>query len=150
MKLPARIISQNGENPHIIWEDQPIGPGDEIIDVEAFLNGYTDSVRICEDAEDADYCNSSGGYRRLVCGPERIGYFMVQGIIHHDRVVMYLDDHTIEVLHPDTIKEILESGGECEIQVHNLPMNRQDFTEDPYPFLVDKKVLIHKKKNRNK
>jgi hypothetical protein len=149
MKVPAKIISQAGGNLHLVWEDQSINPGDEIIDVVAFHNGYKDSIRICESTEDAIYCMDSGGYKKLICGPEKIGYFIFPGIIHHDRVVMYLDGHTIEYLHPDTIPRILESGGECEIQVHNLAPDWYEFNEQPVPFLVDNKVLIHEK-NQNK
>ena len=150
MKLPVKIISQNGGNFHIVWENPTINPGDEVIDVEAFHNGYQDSVRICESVEDAIFCMDSGGYKKLVCGPEKIGYFMLPGIINHDRAVMYLDDHTVEQLHPDTLKEILNSGGECEIQIHNLAPEWYEFDEQPVPFLIDNKVLIHKKENQNK
>ena len=150
MKLPAKIIAQEGENLHVIWENLTIKPGDEIIDVEAFLNGYKDSVRICESVEDAIYCMDSGGYKRLICGPEKIGYFMAPGIVNHDRAIMYLDDFTVEQLHPDTIPEILSSGGECEIQIHNLAPEWDEFGEEPIPFLIDNKVLIHKKENQNK
>lgn len=141
MKKPARIISQNGKNYHLIWTDQTIRPGDKIIDVVAFENEYDDAIRMCEDTEDADFCNSSGGYSKLICGPDKIGYFMVDGTIHHDRVVMYIDDYTVEELHPDTIPEILDAGGECEIHIHNTSSEKSN----PTPFLVDGKVLIHKK-----
>ena len=145
MKLPAKIISQSGGNLHLVWEDQPISPGDEIVDTESFTNGNPDSIRICEGVEDAIFCEESGNYKKLICGPEKIGYFMAPGIVNHDRAIMYLDDYTVEQLHSDTIKEILSSNGECEIQIHNLAPERYEFNEQPIPFLVDDKVLIHKK-----
>jgi len=145
MKLPAKIISQSGENLHLVWEDQPISPGDEIVDTESFTNGNPDSIRICEGVEDAIFCEESGNYKKLICGPEKIGYFMAPGIVNHDRAIMYLDDYTVEQLHSDTIKEILSSNGECEIQIHNLAPEWYEFNEQPIPFLVDDKVLIHKK-----
>jgi hypothetical protein len=151
MKLPAKIISQEGKNLHVVWEeDLMIKPGDEIIDIEAFRNGYDDSVRICESIEDAIYCTNSGGYRKLICGPEKIGYFMAPGTVNHDRAIMYLDDFTVEQLHPDTLLEILSSGGECEIQIHNLDPEWYEFDEEPVPFLIDNKILIHKKENQKK
>ena len=145
MKLPAKIISQSGGNLHLVWEDQPISPGDEIVDTESFTNGNLDSIRICEGVEDAIFCEDSGNYKKLICGPEKIGYFMFPGIVNHDRAIMYLDDYTVEQLHSDTIKEILSSNGECEIQIHNLAPEGYEFNEQPIPFLVDDKVLIHKK-----
>lgn len=141
MKEPAKIISQKGKNLHIVWTNQTIRPGDEIIDVVAFENGYGDSVRICESIEDATYCNSSGGYSKLVCGPDKIGYFMAPGIVNHDRAIMFLDDFTVEELHPNTISEILNSGGRCEIHIHN----RSSENSNVIPFLIDGKILIHKK-----
>jgi len=146
MKLPARIISQEGKNLHAVWEeDTIIKPGDEIIDIEAFRNGYTDSVRICENIEDAVYCTTSGEYKRLICGPENIGYLMSPGIINHDRVIEYLNDYTVEQLHPDTLSEILFSGGECEVQIQNLDSECHEFDVDPIPLLINNKILIHKK-----
>jgi hypothetical protein len=150
MRLPAKIISQAGGNLHLVWEDQSINPGDEIVDVEAFSNGHQDSIRICEGVEDAIFCEDSGNCKKLICGPEKIGYFMVPGIVNHDRAIMYLDDYTVEQLHSETVEEILSSGGECEIQIHNLPPDWYEFNEQPVPFLIDNKVLIHKKKNQNK
>lgn len=142
MKFPARIISQGGKDPHLVWEKETISPGDTIIDVEAFFNGYADSVRTCEDFQDAEYCNNSGGgYKKLICGPDKIGYLMVPGIVHHDHVRTYIRDCTVEELHPDTISEILSSGGECEIYVF---YQSSEFST-PVPFLVDGKVLIFKK-----
>jgi hypothetical protein len=73
MKLPAKIISQSGGNLHLVWEDQSISPGDEIVDVEAFSNGHQNSIRICEGVEDAIFCEDSGNYKKLICGPEKIG-----------------------------------------------------------------------------
>lgn len=143
MKTKVRIISQKGENFHLVWENQPFNIGDEIIDIDLFENGQEGAIRICESEEDAFHCMDCKTFRKLICGPEKIGYFILPGTIHHDRVVMYLDDYTIEELHPDTIPEILESGGECEIQIHNLP---PDGGGSPIPFLVDNKVLIHWKK----
>jgi hypothetical protein len=148
MKFPARLISQDGRNVHIIWENDPIRIGDTIIDVEAFQNGYEDSVRICEDSDDVEYCNSSGGYKKLICGPDKIGYFVFPGTVHHDRVVGYLEEHTVEELHPDTIPEILKSGGECEIQILK-PSGWYEFYDQPVPkipHLMYGKVLISKKK----
>ena len=150
MKLPAKIISQSGGNLHLVWEDQPISPGDEIVDTESFTNGNPDSIRICEGVEDAIFCEESGNYKKLICGPEKIGYFMFPGIVNHDRAIMYLDDYTVEQLHSDTIKEILSSNGECEIQIHNLAPEWYEFNEQPVPFLIDDKVLIHKKENQRK
>jgi len=150
MKLPAKIISQSGGNLHLVWEDQPISPGDEIVDTESFTNGNPDSIRICEGVEDAIFCEESGNYKKLICGPEKIGYFMTPGIVNHDRAIMYLDDYTVEQLHSDTIKDILSSNGECEIQIHNLAPGWYEFNEQPVPFLVDDKVLIHKKENQRK
>jgi hypothetical protein len=150
MKLPARIISQGGKNLHIVWENRQINPWDEIVDIEAFHNGYDDSVRICESIEDAIYCMDSGIYKKLICGQEKIGYFMCSGIVNHDRAIMYLDNYTVEELHPSTILEILSSGGECDIQICNLSIGCHEFEEDPFPFLVHDKVLIHKKENQNK
>jgi len=150
MKVSAKIISQSGENLHLVWEDQPISPGDEIVDTESFTNGNPDSIRICEGVEDAIFCEESGNYKKLICGPEKIGYFMAPGIVNHDRAIMYLDDYTVEQLHPDIIREILSSNGECEIQIHNLAPEWYEFNEQPVPFLVDNKVLIHKKENQRK
>ena len=150
MKFPARIISQGGRNLHIVWEDLTIKPGDEIVDVESFQNGGQDSIRICESTEDAIHCMDSGEYKRLICGPEKIGYFMTPGIINHDRAIMYLDDYTVEQMHPNTLLKILASGGECEIQIHNLAPEWYEFNEEPTPFLIDEKVLIHKKENQIK
>lgn len=150
MKRESILISQEGKNFHLVWKDRHINPGDEIIDVVAFQNGYEDSVRICESIEDAIYCMDSGGYRKLICGPEKIGYYMLPGIINHDRVVTYLEDYTVEELHPKTLTGILESGGECEIQIHPLSPEWYEFGEEPTPFLINEKVLIHKKTNQEK
>ena len=150
MKRKARIISHEGENPHLVWEDRTISPGDEIVDIDAFENKREDAIRICESVEDAIHCTDSDGCRKLICGPEKIGYFIFPGIVNHDRVIMYLDDHTVEQMHPDTIPEILASGGECEIQIHNLSPGWEEFNEQPVPFLIDNKILIHKKNKTKK
>lgn len=143
MKSKVRIIDNNRGDYHIIWEDPIFSPGDEVVDIRLLKSGKGEATRICESTEDADLFTNSPDFGKLVCGPEKIGYFIFPGTIHHDRVVMYLDDYTIEELHPDTIPEILESGGECEIQIHNLS---PEGGGSPIPFLVDNKVLIHWKK----
>lgn len=120
-----------------------ISVGDEIVDIDLFEDGQEGAIRICESEEDAFHCMDCKTCRKLICGPEKIGYFILPGTIHHDRVVMYLDDHTIEEMHPDTILGILASGGKCEIQIHNLT---SEDGESPIPFLVNNKVLIHWKK----
>ena len=145
MKRKARILSQEGKNLHLVWGDQTIYPGDEIVDIDSFETGRDDAIRICESVEDAIHCMDSGRCRKLICGPEKIGYFILPGFVNHDRVIMYLDDYTVEQMHPDTISEILESGGECEIQIHNLSPEWDEFNEQPVPFRIDDKVLIHKK-----
>jgi hypothetical protein len=126
------ILMENGL--HLV-SNVRILPGDDIVDVAAFDNGYTDVVRKCEDAEDAKYVNSvSGLYQKLLAGPGEIGAFLVLGEVNHDRTLEIGKGYTIEILHPNTIQEILNNSGECYVLV-----------ESPQPTVATKfvgKVLI--------
>ncbi len=112
----ARLILLE-DGLHLVSEARML-PGDDIVDVAAFDNGYTDVVRKCEDEDDAQYVNSTSGlYQKQLAGPGEIGAFLVLGEVNHDRTLEIGNGYTIELLHPNTIEKILNDSGQCDVLV---------------------------------
>jgi hypothetical protein len=102
--------------------------------------------------------------KKIVATPNQIGYHFVKGMLHHDRA--FPDgENTLEEIHPDTLQEIADKGGKCEIEVrfayvecHNYDGKHLgkdcsckcgDFRDVYKPLLVEvnftKKVIIYSK-----
>lgn len=91
-------------------------PGDTVVDVAAFDQGYTDVVRICEDSKDAKFLNSVQGlYQKELAGPHDIGAVVIEGEVNHDRALEIGGGYTVEEIHPTTIEEIIHNSGECYV-----------------------------------
>ena len=91
-------------------------PGDTVVDVAAFDQGYTDVVRECEDPADAKFLKSVQGlYQKVLAGPNDIGAVVIEGEVNHDRALEIGGGYTVEVIHPDVIGDILKNNGECYI-----------------------------------
>ena len=110
----CRLVSFNQEL-HVVAPDE-IKPRDNVIDVAALDNGYQDVLRECTDQEDADYLNSVRGlYQKQIACPFDIGAVIIEGSVNHDHVLIHGEGYTIESIHPKSIEDILNSGGECYI-----------------------------------
>lgn len=110
----CRLVSFN-QGLHVVAPDE-IKAGDNVVDVAALDNGYQDVLRECTDQEDSDYLNSVPGlYQKQIACPFDIGAVIIEGSVNHDHVLIHGEGYTIESIHPKSIEDILNSGGECYI-----------------------------------
>jgi hypothetical protein len=110
--IRCKLVEVNGER--YLCSFVNMSPGDTVIDVAALENGYTDVIRTCEDQEDADFLNGTKGlYQKVLASKYEIGAQIFEGSVMHDRVLEMINGVTIEIAHPDFIREIIDNGGEC-------------------------------------
>lgn len=134
----CRLVAIDSEL-YIVSEDE-IKPGNTVINPN---EGCTDYVRICEDAEDAEFLNSPNSlYQKQIASPFEIGAVFIEGSVNHDHVLLHGDGYTIEEAHPSVIETILTEGGECYIL-----MDEENECRKPKKFVG--RVLIISKEQYN-
>lgn len=110
-KIKAKVV-EIGPLFYIISEEK-IKIGDEILDFEAFQNGYTDVIRKCEDEKDEEYVNQSGsGYRKIICTNFTTNWIWSENSDHEYRYDFELGGY-VEPMDETVYDRIAISGGEC-------------------------------------